>query len=578
MASHYTASSPSKETGEAWEQGEKAIVSEEEKGITDTMERKPYGEYNSSGLKRALNPRQLSFISIGAAIGTGIFLGTGEALANGGPLGLLLGYLAMATIVISVLCCVGEMVTFLPLSGGHLTLAGRFVDPAMSAAASLSYVLCWCFVMCAELSASATLVGYWKPSTEVNPGAWIAIFIVFLLLVNILGAKVYGEAEFYFSMLKVITIIGLIIVSIIITAGGGPQGEAIGFRYWRNPGPFVQYKGIGGSSGRFLGWFSVLTQAAFSQIGSEMLALAAAETRNPRKALPQALRTVWIRVSLFYVVSVFMIGLIVSSEDERLGSSSTAAASPFVIAIKDAGITALPSVINAAILTSALSAGCADLFTTSRALHSMASKGQMPAIFARTMRNGIPHYAMIATWSIGLLSLLSISNGSNKAFTFFVNLTAISGVLTWWVIAITYLRFWRGLRAQNISRKTLPWKTPVTPFMAAYVLVFISVLMFFAGWTSVREGQWDPSTCESTEFCMCFTDMPVVFSTYTPLIWFTLFYLIYKFLWKTKIVRASDMDFVSHIAEIEQDAANFALEDEINRPTTLFGRFKRWWG
>lgn len=504
-----------------------------------------YNSYTGSGLKRALGPRQLTFISIGAAIGTGVFLGTGTALANGGPLGLLLGYLVMASVVVSVCFCVGEMVTLLPVMGGHLTLAGRFVDPAFSAAASWNYWICWCLVLCAELSASATLVDYWNPG--VNPGVWIAVFLVFTLSFNILGANIYGEAEFWFSSLKIITITGLVILSIVITAGGAGNNP-IGFRFWRNPGPFVQYKGINGSSGRFLGFFSVMTQAAFSQIGSEMLALAAAETRNPRRALPTALNSVWIRIAFFYLTSVFVIGLIVPSNDPTLGSSSDASASPFVIAIQHAGIKALPSVVNAAVLTSALSAGCADLFTTSRALHSMASKGQAPAFFTRTLKNGNPYAAVLMSWAMGLLAFLSINNGSAKAFEFFVNLTSISGVLTWWIISVTYLRFWRGLQVQGLKRREfLPWTTPFTPFMAVWALLFITAVMLFTGWTSVRPGNFEASGCEcrrindgrtlpfrlcvptryahmNTNPFFCALLSASVFSTYTPLGWFALFY------------------------------------------------------
>lgn len=412
------------------------------------------------------------------------------------------------------------------------------------------------------MSACAVLVSYWNDT--VNPGAWIAIFLVWILLVNVVSVRWFGEAEFVFTCLKLITIGGLILVSIIISAGGGPNNTSIGFRFWRDPGAFAQYKGIGGSAGRFLGWFAVLQQAAFSQVGSEMLALAAAETRNPRKALPLALKTVWIRISFFYILSVFCIGIIVASDDPRLGSGSTAAASPFVIAISDAGIRVLPSVVNAAILSSALSAGCADLYTTSRALHSLARRGMAPAFFKRTTKHGIPLPAMLASWVMAFLSFLSVNNGSAKAFNFFANLTSISGVITWMVIAITYLRFHAGMKAQGLSRKdTLPWKLPfdLTWYMACWVVFLISVLCIFSGWTSLRP--WDPSS---------------FFSTYTPLIWTAMFLVGFKLYWRTSFVRAEEMDFVTGMEEIEQDARDCDAQDALNKPTTVSGKVKRWWG
>lgn len=168
-----------------------------------------------------------------------------------------------------------------------------------------------------------------------------------------------------------ITVIGLIITGVIITAGGGPNGEAIGFRFWNQTGGFVQYAGIPGAKGRFLGFFSVLISAAFAFIGTEITAIAAAEAADPRRTVPKAIRTVWVRLILFYIASAFVIGLLVSPSDPSLDLESTAAKSPFVIAIKNAGISVLPSIINAALLTSAWSAGCADLFMSSRALFAL---------------------------------------------------------------------------------------------------------------------------------------------------------------------------------------------------------------
>ncbi|KAM0210987.1 hypothetical protein ACHAQD_010452 [Fusarium lateritium] len=228
---------------------------------------------------------------------------------------------------------VGEMVTYLPVVRAHLRLSGRFIDPSLCAVMSWNYWYYWALISAAEAWAVATLVTYWNDSIS------------------------SGESTF-------LTIVGLIILSIIINTGGGPNGEYIGFKYWKNPGPFVQYQGVSGSLGQFLGFFSGLTTAAFSSIGAEMLALLAAETRNPRKVLPTALKATWIRVVLFYFLGAFCVSIIVPSTEPRLGSSSTASASPYVIAIQGAGIKVLPAIINACIMVSATSAGIGDLFTS----------------------------------------------------------------------------------------------------------------------------------------------------------------------------------------------------------------------
>lgn len=151
--------------------------------------------------------------------------------------------------------------------------------------------------------------------------------------INYAGTRVYGEMEFWFCSLKVITIVGLIILGIILSAGGGPSHEVIGFKYWAETGGFMQLEGIPGAKGRFLGFFSTLINAAFAFVGTEMTSIGAAETSNPRKAVPNAIRGVWIRLLLFYICSAFVIGILVSPSDPSLNLSSTAAKSPFVIAI-----------------------------------------------------------------------------------------------------------------------------------------------------------------------------------------------------------------------------------------------------
>lgn len=191
-------------------------------------------------------------------------MGTAKSLMVGGPAGLLLGYAVMGTITYAVMNCLGEMISYLPIPGGHIKLAERFVDPALGFAMGWNYWYNWVIVLPAELSAAAVLINYWNDT--INNAAWITICLVIVVAINSMGARAYGEAEFWFASIKVLTIIGLIILGVIIAAGGGPNHVATGFTYWQNPGPWVQYEGIPGSLGRFLGFFAVLIQAAFVSI------------------------------------------------------------------------------------------------------------------------------------------------------------------------------------------------------------------------------------------------------------------------------------------------------------------------
>ncbi|PQE06248.1 Amino acid polyamine transporter I protein [Rutstroemia sp. NJR-2017a BBW] len=377
---------------------------------------------------RTLTFSSRQMIAIGGVIGTGLFLGTASDLENGGPAGLLIGYCIMASLLYSVMIALGEMVSQFPLPGGQFALAGRFVSPELGFAMG---VLFWY----KYISAAAVLISYWTPAGDVgstcttgicNNAMWVGLMLIIIWTINFAGTRVFGETEFWFCSIKVITIVGLILVSIIITAGGGPNHQSIGFRFWNKTGGFVQYKGIGGAKGRFLGFFSVLISAAFAFIGSEITAIAAAETANVSMILKilvyladhlrshARLYHVQLRVSGF---DLCYIGMLVSPTDPSLNLSSTAAKSPFVIAIQNAGINALPSIINAALLTSAWSAGCADCYTSSRTLYGLAVRGQAPKILTKTNKQGLPWVCVLVSCVFSLLSFMAAAHG--KAGTVF---------------------------------------------------------------------------------------------------------------------------------------------------------------
>lgn len=264
----------------------------------------------------------------------------------------------------------------------------------------------------------------------------------------------------------------------MLDLGGGPNHDRLGFRYWHHPGPLVQFNGISGPTGRFLGWWAVMTQAAFSFIGTEIVAIAAGEAKNPRRNLPKAIRRVYIRILLFYILGTFVIGLLVPSDHPNLHLSSTAAKSPFVIAIQTAGIKGLPSVINAALLTSAWSAASSDLYTSSRAIYGLALSGNAPKIFAYTTKRGLPLAAIILGALFSLLAYMAVSSGAGKVFGWFSNMTSVAGLMTWWGIVVTYLRFYEGAKAQGLDRKSLPFASRMNPYAAWYAAIACPVICF----------------------------------------------------------------------------------------------------
>jgi len=379
--------------------------------------------------------------------------------------------------------------------------------------------------------------------------------IIVVITINMLGAGAYGEAEFWFASIKVLTITGLIILGIILDLGGGPDHDRIGFRYWKNPGPFVQYKGISGAGGRFLGWWAVLDNAAFSFIGTEIVAIAAGETKNPRRNLPRAIRRVYIRILLFYILGTFVIGLLVPSNNEQLTLASGAAESPFVIAIQTAGIKSLPSIINACLLTSAWSAGSSDLYTSSRALYGLAVAGNAPKVFTRTSKSGLPYVSVIFCASFTLLAFMAISNGAGTVFTWFANMTSVAGLVTWFGISVTYIRFYKGMKAQGIDRTTLPFTTRVQPYAAWYGAIATFIICLFNGWSVFLKGNWDTAT---------------FVTSYLPFVLFPILYLAAHFYYRIPPVKPEDMDFVTDITQIEAD------EEPESPPKNKVEAFWRW--
>ncbi|KAF9232361.1 amino acid permease [Melanogaster broomeanus] len=479
-------------------------------------------------LLRGLKERHMTMISIGGVIGTGLFLGTASALMEGGPLGLLLGYALIGSICYCVMVSVGEMISLLPLPGGHIRLAERFVDPAFSLAMGWNVWYSWTVRLChSELAAAVALINYWQPG--VDNAIWITMCLAVAIGINLFGVGIYGEAEFVFASIKVITIVGLIILGIVLDLGGGPNHDRIGFRYWKDPGPFVQFAGIPGAKGRFLGFFRVLIQAAFSTIGTEAVTMAAAEAKDPRRTMPKTVRNVCIRILLFYMGGVFVIGLLVPSDEPLLNlNSSNASASPFVIAIEKAGIKGLASVINATLLTSAWSASSSDIYLSSRGMYGLALAGNAPKIFTLTSRSGLPYVSVALSCAVALLSYTVINTSSGVAFTWFADMTATAGLLSWFCVGVTYLRFWKGLQAQGIDRSTLAYASRLQPYAAWWAVGASSITLLFSGWEVFLRDSWSTST---------------FVTNYLPVMLFPVLFAISKILRGSSIVHPMEMDF-----------------------------------
>ncbi|KAI5286081.1 hypothetical protein KEM54_000084 [Ascosphaera aggregata] len=361
----------------------------------------------SCELYRGLNSRHIQFYALSGAIGTGLFVGVGQVLSVAGPLSAFLVYMITGTNIFAVISCLGEMATWLPVSGGLPVFGKRFVDQSLGFAMGWNYYYTIAMGVPLEISAGALIIQFWP--NHVPIGVWITILFVPMVIINSLPVRFYGETEFLFGAVKIITIIGLIILMLIIDLGGAPSRDRIGFRYWANPGPMNTYL-ASGALGRFLAFWKVFVQATFSYGGSETVIAAAGETKYPRKNIPRAVRRVFWRITIFYVMSVFFVGLCVSSTDSRLlnaiqNDSPGVAQSPFVIAITNGHIDGLPHLINALLLCSAWSSGNASFYVATRLLYATALEGNGPKLLTRTTKSGIPYACVALTTSIAYIGV-----------------------------------------------------------------------------------------------------------------------------------------------------------------------------
>lgn len=493
-------------------------------GVTRTTSGPPFGydddhegdlvtANEGRDLKRGLAERHLSMLGIAGAIGTGLFLGLGGAVQRGGPLGALLGYATIGIVVCAVQFALGEVAALLPVTGAFVRHAEFLVDPAWGFAIGWNLVYGNILSIPSEITAICVLFEFW---TDINPSVWIITFIILTFIIGIAFVQVFGEVEFFFAVLKILLVVFLIILGLVIDLGGVKGTPPIYFKYWKNPGPFVEYIATG-NWGKFLGYWSVMTGAVFSFAGVESIAMAGAETKNPRKAIPAACKNVFIRIVLFYMLAILIVGMLVSSDDSRLNNESgDATQSPFVIAASAAGIPAIPSVVNAIVITSAWSSSNQSLLAGTRVLYGLAVKKQAPKIFLRTTSWGVPYVCVFVFIFFSFLSFMSLSNDAITVFWWLVNLTAAGVLVSWISILINHIRLRLAMKKQAIPITRLPWwnswtrmfflalnNKPPPPFVARtntlavyssyFALFMCCIILLTGGFAVFTKGNWNAS-------------------------------------------------------------------------------------
>ncbi|RGP80789.1 putative gap1-general amino acid permease [Fusarium longipes] len=483
-------------------------------------------------LKRHLQNRHMQMIAIGGAIGAGLFVGSGSALYKGGPASLVIDLI----IGIMLLCtnlALAEMAVLYPVNGAFYTYIVRFVDPSWGFACGWEYALSWLTVLPFELIAASKTIEFWR--SDIHMAVWVTVFLVALIIVQIFGVRGYGEVEFVLSFIKIAACLGFIILGIIINCGGvGDQGY-LGTKYWHDPGAFTDFKGF----------CAVFVVAAFAFGGTEMVGLAAAETAEPRKSVPTASKQVFWRIALFYVINLFIVGTILRSDDDRLQGASGAntKASPFVLAIQDAGIKVLPSIFNAVITISVLSVANTCTFGSTRTLQAMAMRGHAPKLLNYIDGKGRPIYCVILQLAFGLLAYIGESPNGGTIFDWLLALSGLAFLFVWGTICLAHARMRSGMRAQGMNMALIPYKTPFGVW-GSYLGVFLNVLALVATfYSALYSPSGDPPNAES--FFMSFLAGPIILVLY-------LGYKVWSRDWKL-YVRAIDMDLQTGISLLDEE-------------------------
>ncbi|MBB2481307.1 amino acid permease [Bacillus sp. APMAM] len=474
---------------------------------------------NGGKLKRGLRSRHITMIAIGGAIGTGLFVASGATISQAGPGGAVTAYIAIGCMIYFLMTSLGEMATYLPTSGSFDTYGTHFVDPAFGFTLGWNYWLSWSTTIPAELAAGALVMKYWLPGS--SDILWGVIFLVLIFLLNILSVKGYGESEFWFAGIKVVTIIIFLIIGLLMIFGIFFTPAAGLHNFTTGEAPF---------KGGFLAIIGIFMIAGFSFQGTEMVGIAAGESEDPERHVPRAIRSVFWRVLFFYVLAIAVIGLIIPYTDPNLLKSDVdhISVSPFTLVFKKAGLALAASLMNAVILTSVLSACNSATYASTRMLWALAEEGKAPKIFRKINAKGVPTMALYANILFGLLVFLSSFVGGGVVYIWLLNMTGLTGFLTWVGIAICHYRFRKAYIAQGRDLNELKFKAKWYPFGPLLTLVICCIVIIGQGSQAISGG-----TINWYGMLVSYISLPV----------FLILWLGYKFIKKTKVVPLKECDF-----------------------------------
>ncbi|CEJ93903.1 Putative Amino acid permease [[Torrubiella] hemipterigena] len=451
-----------------------------------------------------------------------------------------------------IVYALGELAVMYPVSGGFYTYSTRFIDPSWGFAMGWNYVFQWAIVLPLELTVCSLTLQYWSPET--SPAVWISMFMVLIIIINIFGVLGYAEEEFWASCFKLAATVIFMIIAFVLVLGGGPKGS-----------PYDHY--IGASNwypnafrNGFKGFCSVFVTAAFSFSGTELVGLAAAEAKNPVKSLPGAIKQVFWRITLFYILGLTFVGFLINAGDERLlGGDSPqdyVKASPFVLVGYYANLKGFDSFMNLVILVSVLSIGVSGVYGGSRTLTALAQQGYAPKLFTYIDKSGRPLPSVIAIIAFAPLAYLTLASSGSVVFDWLSALSGLAALFTWGSICLAHIRFRAAWKHHGHTLDEIPFRAAGGVWGSWFGIFLIVIVLMAQFYTAVAApiGKSGLGTAES------------FFKSYLAIFVVALFWVI-GYLWKREgwmSVDKIDVDTgrreldVEAIRQYHQEVANYS--------------------
>ncbi|WP_239551550.1 amino acid permease [Paenibacillus elgii] len=416
-------------------------------------------------LQRTMKSRHVYMISLGGVIGTGLFISSGYTISQAGPGGSILAYLVGGLIMYLVMMCLGELSVAMPESGSFQTYATKYIGPATGFTVGWLYWFGWVITLGSEVTASGLIMKRWFP--DVPTWIWCTIFVIMLFLLNALSTRAYAETEYWFASIKLFTIIAFIVL------GGAAMFGFIHMKGYSSAPMFSNFTGEGGLFPNGLGGVLMsMVTVNFAFQGSELVGIAAGESKDPETSVPRAIRnTVW-RIILFFLLSIFIVSGLISWKEAGVIES------PFVMVFDNIGVPYSADIMNFVILTALLSVANSGLYASSRMLWALSRNKMAPVALGKLTAKGVPLNALIISVGIACLSLFSSVYAADTVYLWLVSLAGLSAIMAWMAIAASQYMFRKKFLKQGGRLADLKYRTPLYPFIpiAAFILCTVACI------------------------------------------------------------------------------------------------------